>query len=95
MTARVDYERHGRTYALHRQADPRLGARYVILQTEALSVAAGLSVWIPLGSRSNFGSDGSLRALPRVLASGGGIGGYGGGLDAKRALLALEGVTLC
>lgn len=29
----------------------------------------------------------------RVLASGGGIGGYGGGLDMKRQLLALEGVT--
>lgn len=29
----------------------------------------------------------------RVVASGGGIGGYGGGLDLKRELLALEGVT--
>jgi methylated-DNA-[protein]-cysteine S-methyltransferase len=29
----------------------------------------------------------------RVLASGGRIGGYGGGLDMKRQLLALEGVT--
>ncbi len=28
----------------------------------------------------------------RVIASGGGIGGYGGGLDMKRQLLALEGV---
>ncbi len=28
----------------------------------------------------------------RVLASGGGIGGYTGGLDRKRFLLALEGV---
>lgn len=28
----------------------------------------------------------------RVVASGGGIGGFGGGLDTKRALLALEGV---
>jgi methylated-DNA-[protein]-cysteine S-methyltransferase len=28
----------------------------------------------------------------RVIASGGGIGGYGGGLDMKRRLLALEGV---
>jgi methylated-DNA-[protein]-cysteine S-methyltransferase len=30
----------------------------------------------------------------RVLATGGRIGGYGGGLDAKHRLLALEGVTL-
>jgi methylated-DNA-[protein]-cysteine S-methyltransferase len=30
----------------------------------------------------------------RVLASGGGIGGYGGGLPTKHQLLALEGVTL-
>lgn len=29
----------------------------------------------------------------RVVASGGGIGGYGGGLALKRALLAIEGVT--
>ena len=29
----------------------------------------------------------------RVVASGGGIGGYGGGLPLKRRLLALEGVT--
>ncbi len=28
----------------------------------------------------------------RVLASGGGLGGYGGGLDMKRSLLAIEGV---
>jgi O6-methylguanine-DNA--protein-cysteine methyltransferase len=27
------------------------------------------------------------------VASGGGIGGYGGGLDMKRQLLALEGAT--
>jgi methylated-DNA-[protein]-cysteine S-methyltransferase len=30
----------------------------------------------------------------RVIASGGGIGGYGGGLEMKRRLLALEGVEL-
>jgi methylated-DNA-[protein]-cysteine S-methyltransferase len=30
----------------------------------------------------------------RVLASGGGIGGYGGGLSVKRYLLELEGATL-
>lgn len=30
----------------------------------------------------------------RVLRTGGGLGGYGGGLDAKRWLLQLEGVTL-
>ena len=28
----------------------------------------------------------------RVLAAGGGLGGYGGGLDMKRSLLAIEGV---
>ena len=27
----------------------------------------------------------------RVIAAGGGLGGYGGGLDAKRSLLELEG----
>lgn len=27
MTARVDYERHGGTYSLHRRADPRIAAR--------------------------------------------------------------------
>lgn len=27
MTARVDYERHGRTYARHRRPDPRIAAR--------------------------------------------------------------------
>jgi methylated-DNA-[protein]-cysteine S-methyltransferase len=30
----------------------------------------------------------------RVIATGGGIGGYGGGLDMKRRLLALEGVAV-
>ncbi len=30
----------------------------------------------------------------RVVASGGGLGGYGGGLTVKRRLLALEGATL-
>ncbi len=27
MSARTDYERHGRTYAMHRRADPRIAAR--------------------------------------------------------------------
>jgi methylated-DNA-[protein]-cysteine S-methyltransferase len=31
----------------------------------------------------------------RVLRTGGALGGYGGGLDAKRWLLRLEGVSLC
>jgi len=30
----------------------------------------------------------------RVLAAGGRIGGYGGGLDVKRSLLAIEGVEV-
>ena len=30
----------------------------------------------------------------RVLASGGGLGGYGGGLDVKQQLLQLEGVPI-
>jgi methylated-DNA-[protein]-cysteine S-methyltransferase len=30
----------------------------------------------------------------RVLRTGGGLGGYGGGLETKRWLLQLEGVTL-
>jgi methylated-DNA-[protein]-cysteine S-methyltransferase len=30
----------------------------------------------------------------RVLASGGGLGGYGGGLDVKQQLLRLEGVVI-
>lgn len=31
----------------------------------------------------------------RIVASGGKLGGYGGGLDAKRFLLDLEGIRLC
>jgi len=30
----------------------------------------------------------------RIVAAGGGLGGFGGGLDLKRELLAMEGVTL-
>jgi methylated-DNA-[protein]-cysteine S-methyltransferase len=30
----------------------------------------------------------------RVVATGGGMGGYGGGIDLKRRLLALEGAIL-
>jgi len=33
-----------------------------------------------------------IRPCHRVLATGGGIGGYAGGIDAKRTLLALEGI---
>jgi methylated-DNA-[protein]-cysteine S-methyltransferase len=29
----------------------------------------------------------------RVVATGGGLGGFGGGLDMKRALLELEGIA--
>lgn len=49
----------------------------------------------PAASRAVGRANGSNRlavVIPchRVLASGGGLGGYGGGLDAKRWLLALE-----
>ena len=51
-------------------SDPRLGARVALFQRDALSLSAGLSVWIPLGSQRNYGSDGTVRALPQLLASG-------------------------
>jgi len=38
MTARVDYERHGRTYSQHRQPDPRIAARIHAALGEARSV---------------------------------------------------------
>lgn len=50
--------------------DPRLGARVALLRGDRLALAAGLSVFLPLGSQSGYGSDGSVRALPQLLASG-------------------------
>jgi O-6-methylguanine DNA methyltransferase len=52
-------------------------------------------VGVPAGSRAVGRANGSNRIaviIPchRVVASGGGLGGYGGGLDAKRWLLELE-----
>ena len=50
--------------------DPRLGARVALLRGDRLAIAAGLSVFLPLGSQSGYGSDGTIRALPQLLASG-------------------------
>jgi O-6-methylguanine DNA methyltransferase len=52
-------------------------------------------VGVPAGSRAVGRANGSNRVaviVPchRVIATGGGLGGYGGGLDAKRFLLDLE-----
>jgi O-6-methylguanine DNA methyltransferase len=52
-------------------------------------------VGVPAGSRAVGRANGSNRVaviVPchRVIAAGGGLGGYGGGLDAKRLLLDLE-----
>ena len=50
MTARVDYERHGRTYARHRQADPRIAARIHEALGDAhtvLNVGAGAGSYEP------------------------------------------------
>ena len=50
MTARVDYERHGRTYAHHRRADPRIAARIHAALGDAhtvLNVGAGAGSYEP------------------------------------------------
>jgi methylated-DNA-[protein]-cysteine S-methyltransferase len=61
---------------------------------------AELAAWVerPAAFRA-VGQANGANPLPifypchRVIASGGGLGGYGGGLDVKRRLLALEGWT--
>ncbi|HTA14508.1 MAG TPA: methyltransferase domain-containing protein [Solirubrobacteraceae bacterium] len=50
MTARVDYERHGRTYAQHRRGDPRIAARIHSALGDArtvLNVGAGTGSYEP------------------------------------------------
>lgn len=50
MTARVDYERHGRTYARHRRPDPRIAARIHAALGDArtvLNVGAGAGSYEP------------------------------------------------
>lgn len=50
MTARVDYERHGRTYSLHRRADPRIAERIHAALGDArtvLNVGAGAGSYEP------------------------------------------------
>ena len=50
MTARVDYERHGRSYATHRRADPRIAARIHAALGDAhtvLNVGAGTGSYEP------------------------------------------------
>ena len=50
MTARVDYERHGRTYAQHRRADPRIAAHIHEALGDArtvLNVGAGAGSYEP------------------------------------------------
>src|SRR5271166_2992093 len=52
MTARVDYERHGRTYARHRRPDPRIAARIHAALGAArtvLNVGAGTGSYEPCG----------------------------------------------
>jgi O-6-methylguanine DNA methyltransferase len=67
---------------------------------ETLSYAdLAVHVGVPAGSRAVGRANGSNRVaviVPchRVIASGGGLGGYGGGLDAKRLLLDLEATPL-
>jgi SAM-dependent methyltransferase len=50
VTARVDYERHGRTYARHRRPDPRIAARIHAALGDArtvLNVGAGAGSYEP------------------------------------------------
>jgi SAM-dependent methyltransferase len=50
VSPRVDYERHGRTYARHRQADPRIAARIHAALGDArtvLNVGAGTGSYEP------------------------------------------------
>jgi hypothetical protein len=50
VTARVDYERHGRTYARHRRPDPRIAARIDAALGDArtvLNVGAGAGSYEP------------------------------------------------
>src|SRR6266852_1130244 len=50
MTARVDYERHGRTYARYRRSDPRIAARVHAALGDArsvLNVGAGTGSYEP------------------------------------------------
>jgi SAM-dependent methyltransferase len=50
MSARVDYERHGRTYAQHRRPDPRIAARIHAALGDArtvLNVGAGTGSYEP------------------------------------------------
>jgi SAM-dependent methyltransferase len=52
VTARVDYERHGRTYARHRRPDPRIAARIHAALGGArtvLNVGAGAGSYEPSG----------------------------------------------
>ena len=59
----------------------------------------GAAIWKANAARAVGGAVGS-NPLPivipchRVLASNGGIGGFGGGLEAKRTLLRIEGVDI-
>jgi SAM-dependent methyltransferase len=51
MASRVDYERHGRTYAQHRRPDPRIAARIHAALGDArsvLNVGAGAGSYEPL-----------------------------------------------
>jgi methylated-DNA-[protein]-cysteine S-methyltransferase len=76
----------------HLYADVPLGR---VVSYRELALAAGS----PGASRA-VGSAMATNPLPivvpchRVLRTGGALGGYGGGLDAKRWLLAHEGITL-
>lgn len=84
------------------------GFRRAVLQRLAATVAFGETVSYgdlaaevgnPGAARAVGGAMGS-NPLPivvpchRVLAAGGGLGGYGGGLHRKRALLSIEGIAI-
>jgi len=49
--------------------DVRLGARVPLLERNGWGLAAAAEVWVPTGSQAAFMSDGSVRALPKLVGS--------------------------
>lgn len=54
--------------------DLRLGARWAFLRREGLALALGAMAFLPTGDQDAYASDGALRLLPQLLASGEGAG---------------------
>ncbi len=50
--------------------DLRLGLRVPVLNRGSWHLAGAVDVWLPTGSQGAFASDGSVRAQPKVIASG-------------------------